>query len=150
MLLLGIAIGRLTMRRELPGPPPLATAAEPAMVADSTQQLPYSLAAAKHLERTEALLTALPTDAETGHAGRVAGWASDLLTDTRLLMDSPAGRDQELMRLLQDLEVVLAQIAALPGDGPAAEVQMIQDGIERRYVLLRLRAAAARRATAAS
>jgi hypothetical protein len=156
MLVLGVAIGRLTVRQEQPvgaadgRGASVATAAEAAAVADSTEQLPYRLAATEHLVRTEALLTALPTDAQQGRGARVADWASGLLTDTRLLMDSPAGRDQELKQLLQDLELVLAQIAALPGDVPQAEVQMIQDGIERRYVLLRLRAATSKRSTAAS
>lgn len=150
MLILGVAIGRMTVRREQPANAPVATAADAAAVADSTEQLPYRVAATEHLARTEALLTALPTDAEQGRGARVADWASGLLTDTRLLMDSPAGRDQELRQLLEDLELVLAQIAALPGDVPQAEVQMIQDGIERRYVLLRLRAATAKRSTAAS
>jgi hypothetical protein len=150
MLVLGIAIGRLSLLRERMGDAPVATAADPAATADSAEQAPYRLAAAEYLARTEVLLTALPTDAETGNAEQVAGWAGELLTDTRLLMDSPAGRDPELRRLLEDIELVLAQIAALPGDGPAAEVQMIQDGIDRRYVLLRLRAATAMRNAAAS
>ena len=150
ILALGIAIGRLSLLRERTGGAPVATAADPAAAADSAEQAPYRLAAAEYLARTEVLLTALPTDAETGNAEQVAGWAGELLTDTRLLMDSPAGRDPELRRLLEDIELVLAQIAALPGDGPAAEVQMIQDGIDRRYVLLRLRAATAMRSAAAS
>jgi len=150
MLVMGIAIGRLTLVRERADRASLATAADSTAAAETYRQLPYRVAAAGHLARSEALLTALPTDARTGHAAQVATWAGDLLTDTRLLMDSPAGRDPELKLLLQDLELVLAQIAALPGDVPDGEVEMIQDGINQRYVLLRLRAATARPDLAAS
>jgi hypothetical protein len=146
-LALGIALGRLTMDRTAT-PSPLASA--DAAAADSAALLPYRMVAAQHLERTEALLTALPTDARAGQAAEVAGWAGDLLTDTRLLMDSPAARDPEMLRLLQDLELVLAQIAALPPEQAESEVELIQDGMESRYVLLRLRAATAQANRAAS
>jgi len=142
-LVIGIALGRLTMVREPSAATPVASAG-PAL-ADSAEQAPYRLVAARHLARTEALLTALPTDTRAGQAEEVAGWAGNLLTDTRLLMDSPAGRDPELLRLLEDLELVLAQIAALPPGQAESEVELIQDGMDRRYVLLRLRAATANR-----
>lgn len=149
MLVVGVAIGRLTLMRGTAGGPAVAAneaatnASDSAAQADSAALLPYRLAAVQHLVKTEALLAALPTDARTGQVDEVAGWAGDLLTDTRLLLDSPAGQDAELKQLLEDLELVLAQIAVLKVRGAAGEVEMIQDGMNQRDVLLRLRAATA-------
>jgi hypothetical protein len=147
MLVLGIAIGRVG--RPGTGGQPLATADSVTRdravnAADSAALVPYRLAATQHLQRTEALLAALPADARSGDTEQVAGWAGELLTDTRLLLDSPAGRDVELGKLLLDLELVLAQIADLQPDPAGEDVEMIQDGINQRDVLLRLRAATAR------
>lgn len=144
MLVIGVGIGRMTLLRD--GAPAGTTVAQgdSAAQADSSALLPYRLAAVQHLLRTEALLTALPTDARTGQVTEVAGWAGELLGDTRLLLDSPAGEDAELRKLLEDLELVLAQIAVLQNRGAEGEVEMIEDGMNQRDVLLRLRAATAR------
>jgi hypothetical protein len=48
-------------------------------------------------------------------------WARDLLTTTRLLLDSPAGADPARRELLETLELVLVQIARLPrADSPGS------------------------------
>lgn len=154
MLVLGIGIGRLTPAgQRAPDPAPVANAgaetgtragAETAAGDGSAAPLPYRLAAARHLEKTEALLTTLGTDARTGQVSEVSGWAGDLLIDTRLLLDSPAGQDAEIRKLLEDLELVLAQISLLQPRDAAGEVELIEDGMNQRDVLLRLRAATAR------
>lgn len=104
--------------------------------------LPYRLAARQHLERTEALLTGYVRDVQSGRTQEVARWAQDLLINTRLLRDSPAAQDPETARLLEDLELHLAQIANL-SDAGTGELDMIQESIERNNMLLRLRAATA-------
>jgi hypothetical protein len=171
-LALGVALGRLTLLREqTPGASPAGSPAPGAVAAGApaagsgevgsggigtaaaareADLAPYRQVASEHLARTEALLTALPTDTRAGQGGEVVAWAGDLLTDTRLLMDSPVRQDPELLRLLEDLELVLAQIAALPAERPESDVALIQDGMDRRYLLLRLRAATARSNRAAS
>jgi hypothetical protein len=80
-----------------------------------------------------------------GRGGTVemASWARDLLTDTRLLLSSPAAEDAATRRLLEDLELVLSQIATIPSARAEEEVELIQDGINQSDVLLRLRAATA-------
>src|SRR6266480_2598871 len=67
--------------------------------------------------------------------------ARDLLATTRLMLDSPAGKDARLKGLLEDLELVLAQIAQLPASGDREDVQSINQGLDQRSVLLRLRTA---------
>src|SRR2546422_1014122 len=61
----------------------------------------------------------------------------------RLMLDSPAANDGRLKGLLEDLELVLAQIAQLPGGGGGdrEDVQSINQGLDQRSVLLRLRTA---------
>lgn len=154
-LVIGVALGRLTLTggdgeqvavREAPtatGAPATGQAAAldgaPGAEADRAAPLPYRLAAAEHLARTETLLTTFRVDSRSARLdGELGMWAKELLTETRLLLDSPASRDPQIGRLLQDLELVLAQIVQLrPGDAEDAEI--IGEGIDRRQLMLRLR-----------
>jgi hypothetical protein len=138
-LALGVALGRYTAAQR--DAQPAFVDASPSPGAAAEPALAYMVAAAQHLARTEELLSALPAEARDTAAAGVAAWASDLLTNTRLLMDSPASVDPQLAALLRDLELILAQIAALPPAAPAAELQLIEDGIERNDMIGRLRAA---------
>jgi hypothetical protein len=128
VLALGIGIGRWTAEPPRAGP-----------VAASG--LAYRVAAAQYLTRTEALLTGFRSEARSGQAdAQFARQARDLLGTTRLMLDCPAGQDPRLKGLLEDLETVLAQIAQLP-PGDREDVQLINQGLEQRSVLLRLRTA---------
>jgi len=104
--------------------------------------LPYRVAAMQHLLTTEALLVSLRSDVRAGRRDTtIAGWAGELLGTTRMLMDSPAGRDPQLKQLLEDLELVLAQISRLPGArGEAADLGLIDDAVRHRQIMTRLRA----------
>ncbi len=138
VLALGIGIGRWTARRPLPA----SLAAGSRGTTGDPVSLPYRLVAAQYLTRTEALLTGFRSEARAGQPDpRFATQARDLLTTTRLMLDSPAARDPRLKSLLDDLELVLAQIARLPASGAGDDVQLINQGLERRSVLLRLRTA---------
>lgn len=110
--------------------------------AERDPTLPYRVATMQHLVTTEALLVSLRTDVRAGRRDTtIAGWAGDLLGTTRMLMDSPASDDPQLKRLLEDLELVLAQIARLPGArGEAADLSLIDDAVQRRQIMTRLRA----------
>ncbi len=83
-------------------------------------------------------------DARSDQLGDVdlGPWAKRLLTDTRLLLDSPAGGDPELRMLLSDLELVLAQIVQLRTGDPN-DVEIIDEGLESSQLLFRLKAAQA-------
>jgi len=139
VLALGIGIGRWSTTGSPPG---AATAQAPAP--DRTSAFVYQLAAAQYLTRTEALLTGFRTESRAGAkppTGQFAVQARDLLCTTRLMLDSPAGRDVRLKSLLEDLELVLAQIAQLPATGDREDLQSINQGLDQRSVLLRLRTA---------
>lgn len=113
--------------------------------ATDAQQL-YRLAARQTLVQAEALLTAYragstdPRDRESmQQAGR---WARDVLTSTRLLLDSPAARDPQFRALFTDLELVLAQIVQLSGAPlQAGERELIERAMQDRDLLPRLRSA---------
>ena len=109
---------------------------------ESEAMTPYRVAAMQHLVATEALLVALHTDARVGRSDTtIATWAGDLLGTTRLLIDSPAAKDPQLKQLLEDLELVLAQISRLPGaHGEAADLGIIDDAVRHRQIITRLRA----------
>ena len=141
MLTLGIGLGRFMQQPEQPlTPQEIIAGIDNERSNDAA--LPYRLAALQHLTRSEALLAAYLTDARAGRTQEVAKWAQDLLTNTRLLRDSPAAQDAEIARLLDDLELALAQIANL-SDAPEGELDMIQEGIDQNNVMLRLRAVTA-------
>lgn len=147
ILVIGFAIGRFghSTDSEVPGDgPALAEAsAEGQLDGDGETPLAFRFAAMLHFSQTEALLTTYrsgnggsgPTTAE------LAEWASDLLTDTRLLLDSPVAADPELGSLLEDLELILAQLAQLAAvEDPGEETEWVDDALERRQTLDRLRA----------
>ncbi|HEX4601961.1 MAG TPA: hypothetical protein VH116_11260 [Gemmatimonadales bacterium] len=134
LLALGIGIGRWTATPS--GPSPRLAAGAPATM------LAYQVAAVEHLSRTETLLTGFRADTRAGEpAVQFAAQARELLGTTRLMLDSPAADDPRLKGLLEDLELVLAQIAQLPASGAREDVQLINEGLDQRSVLLRLRTA---------
>lgn len=102
----------------------------------------FDIVAARHLSRSEVFLT-LFRDALRGDETTELSPATarQLLVRNRLLLDSPAARDPRMRRLLEDLELVLAQIAQLPVDEPSGDTDLIADGMEAGDVLTRLRSA---------
>ncbi|PYO81166.1 MAG: hypothetical protein DMD65_13335 [Gemmatimonadetes bacterium] len=140
VLVLGFAIGRWTAGG--PGPAGAPAAADAARGADRVNALAYRVAAAQYLTRTEALLTGFRAETRAGEpAAQFTAQARELLTTTRLMLDSPAARDPRLKSLLEDLELVLAQIAQLSSRGEREDVQLINQGLDQRSVLLRLQTA---------
>ena len=140
-VVIGIALGRTTAMRA-PTDDFGVTAESSSGRSDERSVEPglYQLAATEHLGQAEALLVQFRAVADDSPVDvEVVGWARELLLTTRLLVDSPAGQEPEIRALLEDLELVLAQIVQLPGAG-ATEREMIEQGIEGRHVLLRLRA----------
>lgn len=141
VLMMGIGLGRLSVRPAA-GPRIAATAA----TAPEREETAYRLAATQHLGRAEVLLTDFRAEARSGEVdARVGALARELLSNTRLLLDSPAGVDPKLRKVLEDLELVLAQLSQLPADestrGAKQEVQMVNDAIDQARVLPKLRSA---------
>jgi hypothetical protein len=127
VLAIGVGLGRLSVLSVRP--------------AGAPSDLAYRVAAAQYLSRTEALLTGFRTGARAANEVQFTAQARDLLTTTRLMLDSPAAQDPQLKILLEDLELVLAQIAQLASGGDSEGVLLINQGLEQRSVLLRLRTA---------
>lgn len=152
-LLIGVGIGRVTA-------PGTATTATPA-VADASTAVPATavrLAPASHvaeplqratfeyLARAVTLLDSLPRSAQGASLGGDARFVSDaaqLLGTTRLLLDSPAAQDPRMRDLLEDLELVLAQVARLRTAPRADELTFIAEAMDSRDVVPRLRTVAA-------
>ena len=152
LLALGVGIGRLSMRVRPPlgadsapvaaasASPPQASS--PAAAAPARDDAAYRLATAEHLGQAEAFLTLFRASVREGRRERLApATARQLLATNRLLLDSPAAADPRLRFLLQDLELVLAEIAQLAPERRREDLKLITDGLERDGMLVRLRAA---------
>ena len=92
----------------------------------------------QHLSNAEALLVAYRGNAGDAD-GHVHDWARDVLSTTRLLLDTRAGADPLRRRLLEDLELILVQIVQLPGSVPGDERELIDQTLDREQLLTRLR-----------
>lgn len=110
---------------------------------NSTPAPAYQLAAVRHLSEAEALLTSFRTRSATDQQmdAQLGSWARDLLSNTRLLLDSPVANDPQRRPLLEDLELVLVQIVQLsPGSTPQ-DREMIEKTLRQDHVMTRLRTA---------
>jgi hypothetical protein len=147
-LVIGIGIGRYVPL----GRDSASDAASPSALA-STQPLPpgsdtsavgdaYRDQTSRYLGQAAALLISLPTRDSIGNAdASFAGKAADLLVTTRLLIDSPAAQDPKVRLLLEDLELVLVQIARLRGQQNRDDLDLIHQAVEQGDVLSRLNSA---------
>jgi hypothetical protein len=155
-LVIGVAIGKFALGRQdtsvaaaplaangtapAPDAPSAADASAGSAAVNGTS---YNRAANAELSRAEALLTAYGTSsANPGVDKQLSTWARDILSNTRLLLDSPAADDPARRRLLQDLELVLVQmVQRSPAAGVDGERAQIDRSMERTQVLTRLRSA---------
>jgi len=159
VLAVGIGIGRVTVSRSTgtstatnstrsTSSTNLTNSATPTAVPEA-----YAIATTQQLLEVQALLTAFDANTRqaTGSAtgtkadakadAHLASWARDLLSNTRLLLDSPAGADPHRRQLLEDLELVLVQIAALSPDAAASDRAAIAHTLDDAQVLPRIKAA---------
>ena len=121
---------------------PVAASADVRLAASTVAADPYHRTTEEFLGRTAVLLTSIPAPGSSGGTdAKLIQQASQLLTTTRLLLDSPVGRDRRMYALLQDLELVLAQVARLPESGRRDEIALITQAMEEHDVLPRLRTA---------
>ena len=142
MLAVGVGIGRVTAP---PNGGETSTVAAGTADLEEPNGLVFQVAATEYLARTDAFLSLFRSEARLGTADvEVAEWARDLLSMARLMMDSPAAEDVMLRELLEDLELILVQIAQYTSSENSAELDLIEQGLEERGVLLRLQAVLAR------
>jgi len=151
VLLLGIGIGRWSAP---PGQRSAAVDASGGAATATSGSAAYGpsdalrLATIDHLGRAEPLLTTIRVDARAGRVdGEVGDLGRRLLSETRLLLDTEEGLDPELRVLLQDLELILAQVALLSREGSMdeargrEELSLIAQGLDEQGVMTRIRAA---------
>lgn len=145
MLLVGVAVGRASV--DLGGAPSrveraeiLAATSPAPLTSDSPAPAAVDPATGEYLARTEALLAMLPAELRASRTDAAfVGQADALLLQTRLLLDSPAAADPALRALLDDLEVVLAQVVRLDARRDPMKVDFLQQAMQQRDVLPRLR-----------
>ena len=138
LLALGIGLGRMTAPTpDSPAPMTVVTEAAP-----RGSGVAYRLAATEHLSQSETFLTLFRASVRQGGNEQLASsTARQLLATNRLLLDSPAATDNRTRILLQDLELVLAQIAQLSGRPSSPDLDFITNGLDDSGVMSRLRTA---------
>lgn len=141
LLALGIAIGRLTVPARPLEPAASTMAAQPGTASPAAEQRERAEVATRfatddHLTQVEAFLTEFGARPATPE---FTAQAQDLLTNTRLLLDSKRVADPRTRKLLEDLELVLVQIATLSPTDRRTELDIIADGLAQNHLRTRLR-----------
>jgi len=125
------------------GPTRVAVVAPPSTNGSASA---YQLTTVQYLSEAEALLTSFRSRSSGDQQmdAQLGTWARQMLTNTRLLLDSPVGDDQQRRPLLQDLELVLVQIVQQlsPGSTPQ-DRELIEKTLQQDHVMTRLRTASA-------
>ncbi len=146
-LAVGIGIGRQTagVPTTVPTSAELSRFNEGAVsrAENSSVRVDSRRAAARQVRALEPLLSMVASDARTGRFDPSVGpWAERMLVRTRVLQDG-ASDDLTLKELLDDLELVLIQIAGLgeirEGRGQD-ELRLIVHGLAQNNMMARLRA----------
>lgn len=139
-LLVGVIAGRMTVR--VGDDTPFSRNPKVAALTPVTNSAPYQRATEEFLGRTALLFAALPAEgSREGTNAQLSAQASQLLTTTRLLLDSPVGGDTRMKQLLEDLELVLAQVSRLPAPHNTSELSLITQALEERDLVPRIRLA---------
>lgn len=120
------------------------TPAELAAVQGDGYEPEQDYVTAQHLGRAATLLTAFRTDRRTPASEQdLALWARELLLDTRMFLGLSDFSSPIEQLLLEDLELVLIQIAGLGPGAPDFEWDLARESMERQATLTRLRAVSA-------
>ena len=110
-------------------------------VRDRSSSSAYQLVTLTHLSDAEAMLTSFRSHTDEKMDAAMGKWARDLLTNTRLLLDSPAAADPRRRQLLEDLELTLVDIVQLSPASGTQDRQMIEKNLDQGHVITRLRTA---------
>ena len=124
----------------------------PSLEQSAEPNLAYRLVVLQHLAGSEAMITAFRTAARRGDVDvQLASWARELLSTTRMLEASAATQDPTMKRLLEDLDLVIAQIVqyATHGTNNSEELDLIEQSITSRGVITKLRGTVSARTSAA-
>ena len=129
----------------MPGSTPAIDDARVIAEQSSRVPAPVNTVATELLGQTAELLTAIPVNGDDPSSDRrFARQAGDLLVTTRLLLDArSAQNDPSLRVLLEDLELVLAQIARLHAGETRTERELITEALAQQDLVPRIRIIAA-------
>jgi len=137
ILLLGIIIGRFWMNMPGQAPPPVAQ--------KNVQHEMLQARTTQYLEKSKVLLLGLVNldteahDPETIDLQRFQSVSQQLLRETGALKPAlQKSREQRLGQLVNDLEVILMQIANLESREDVRGIEIIRNGVERQGVLFKI------------
>ena len=146
-LVIGVAIGRLSGPPSRVAPPVASAARDTSSTSGHTRALTL-----EHLADAELFLTTVRYELDSGlpDADRAAR-SRELLVRTRVLLGASQDRSPspEVARLLEDLELLLAEIAALPAAGSPMDRKLLDESIRDGRVIPRIRATLPARAAGA-
>jgi hypothetical protein len=132
VLAVGIGIGRFVTPAAINPNPPILTAVDSGVAVESPA---FRFATVATLSQMRTLLTEYDAD-RINDDFRAS--ARDLLSTTRLLLSSPRLTDLAMRQLLEDLELMLVQVARLNRTGQGDERGFIDDGMAERAIRQRL------------
>lgn len=138
LVLLGIVIGR-----NFRTPAEQTVAVQTVEPNQSAQVEAIDLRTSQLLERSKILLLGVVnedfTAASTGDLVQQRKYSRELLTEVRSLQTVlPNSPDRRLLQLVEQLELVLMQIAALEIDQDLQNVELVREGINREGLLLKI------------
>ena len=138
-LVFGVAVGRWTANQSEGGVQVAAT--QPKLAEDSTRASAYTRAATiAHLEETEIFLTSVRADLRARRPDEhLTSRSRELLSRTRLLLSAEVDRSPQVSELLQDLELLLAEIAALSDERRPMDVKLLDESMRQGDILPRIR-----------
>lgn len=140
LLTIGVAIGRFTSPGGWFRTPDATSAASPrataAMPGNQRGNVAARVLTTDHLSQAESFLTEFNSQTP---ADDFSAKALELLTTTRLLLDSRRLKDAGTRQLLEDLELVLVQIATIDPKDRREELGFIADGLAQNHLRTRLR-----------
>jgi hypothetical protein len=140
----GIVIGR-TVLEPRPEGPALAVVPDPGSANGLVQRTALEQRAHAYLDRSKTLLLGLVNfdvdldDPRTLNVDRRRQMAGDLVSEATVLQDELAAADQQRLRqLISDLEIILMQIANIESVHDVPEIEMVQDGVNRKAILFKI------------
>lgn len=142
VLALGLGVGFWAGRRAAGSDGGQAGSVSPAgavfTASSASDVTPFVGVASNYLEQMTGLLIAVAGDLQTGQVpSSTITNARELLSTTRLLLDGGV-EDPRFRDLLEDLELVLAQVVRLREASPAMDAALIAQALDQREVLPRL------------
>lgn len=138
-LIIGIGVGRWSAGSDVQR---VATVAPAVPVPDDSVRTAAHAEAStlEHLAETEIFLTAVRADLRAGRTDEeLAERSRELLARTRLLLGASTDRSPATEDLLEDLELLLAEISALPKSRPSMDLRLLNETMRQGDILPRIR-----------